>query len=82
MVCGPQNSRTLAGKSLHVFCVHSIFSLNVQPFFSSVAGLPPVGLPGIDCFLSFLPPRSNSKCPALPASVFSVTAARPAVCFL
>lgn len=54
----------------------------IQPFFSSLGALPPVGLPAIDCFLSFLPPRSNSKWPALPARVFSVTACRPAVCFL
>jgi hypothetical protein len=58
------------------------FSPHIQPFFSSLGALPPVGLPAIDCFLSFLPPRSSSKWPALPARVFSVTACRPAVCFL
>ena len=36
-------------------------SPHIQPFFSSLGALPPVGLPAIDCFLSFLPPRSNSK---------------------
>jgi len=60
----------------------SSYPHRLQPFFSSVGFLPPVGWPAMDCFLSFFPPRSSSKWPALPARVFSVTACRPAVCFL
>ena len=37
--------------------------------------------PSVFSFLSFLPPLNNSKCPAFPASFFSVATIKPEVSF-